>query len=100
AGRRPGRHQPCRTRSVKSSMLLRHVKVSVLSLLYREPYIHLPPVVAIPFNRNRCPNRKIIKMGISETSDMAKSEPHAESEPTSTNARKATGTVYLSGLVR
>src|SRR5699024_9947946 len=63
-------------------------------------FCYLIPVVAMPLTRYFCPARKKPKTGPSATTDMANSGPQEVWELESTKVRSATGTVYISGLVR
>lgn len=53
------------------------------------PARHFNPVVALPFTMYFWSNRKITKIGISETTDIANSEPRELSAVESTNVRSA-----------
>jgi len=61
---------------------------------------YLIPVVAMPLMRNRWPKRKTRKTGSRDTMDMANREPQLVADCESTKARRATGTVNMSGSVR
>jgi multiple sugar transport system permease protein len=58
------------------------------------------PVVAMPLIRNRWPKRNTRNTGSSETMDIANSDPQLVADCASTKARRATGTVNMSGSVR
>src|SRR3712207_2117281 len=58
------------------------------------------PVVAMPLTRYFWPKRNTRNTGTRETIDIANSDPHELAPVESTKVRRATGTVYLSGLVR
>lgn len=61
---------------------------------------YLPPVVAMPLTRYFWPKRKARNIGIRETIDIANIAPQFDPDVESRNDRSATGTVYMSGLVR
>ena len=61
---------------------------------------YLMPVVAMPLMRNRWPKRNTRKTGSSDTMDIANSDPQLVADCESTKARRATGTVNISGSVR
>lgn len=67
---------------------------------WRNESVYLMPVVAMPLMRNRWPNRNTRNTGSRDTMDIAKSDPQLVADCESTKARRATGTVNISGSVR
>lgn len=61
---------------------------------------YLIPVVAMPLIRNRWPKRNTRNTGRRDTMDIANSDPQLVADCESTKARRATGTVNMSGSVR